>query len=183
MFVSITTEEVVKRALSAKDTGYYDLGGGARYTEPSPFAVDHNPKPGTCDCSGFLAWSATYDRHDGSNGVDWSTNAIIGDAGKHGAHLRFVVVPAESLVRPGDFVVRGGVDENHDGLPDPGTHGHCGVIVEVLPGFDRLKWGWWHNLMIAHCTPRHGHPGAVRVTDAALWWDSGYLIRPRHITV
>lgn len=173
--------EVVARALSARGQGYYKLGGGAPYTEASPFDADGNPHPGTCDCSGLIAWAAGY-RRDA-----WNTNAIVADALKR--RTRFVLVPRMAAVRVGDIIVKPGPDLDHDGRRD--YPGHCGIIVGVHADFVRGGPEWWEDLDVAHCSgarqnridPTTGKRyGAVRVTDASLWALSGYIIRPLHLT-
>jgi hypothetical protein len=201
MTFNITTaDEVVKRALSqcgeltddghtaalagvqvsTAMVGVYKLGGGARWDQRSCYSTPTNQFPGTCDCSGFLAWSAKYDR-----GV-WNTDAIVDDATNHQG--RFAVVHSEIPVRPGDFIVKKGPDLDHDGVRD--HPGHCGIVVEVMPEFERGVKGWWEHLRVAHCSGAlqlHVDPatdrfyGAVRVTNAAIWALDGYLIRPLHV--
>lgn len=192
-FAPLSRSVVVERALSQKDRGFYKLGGGAAYVAKSgvltksPFdGVDayddaRNQFPGQCDCSGFLAWCAMYLRGR------WNTNAIVADAYafEHGRIVgpgkreRFRGLDKGEQPLPGDFIVKQGVDADDDG--DPDGPGHCGIAIEFAADFVRGTAGWWDDCTIAHCTPRHGRPGAIRFTDAAQWRGAGYWIRPLHL--
>jgi hypothetical protein len=165
--------DVVARALAFVGQGRYELGAGAPFPARTPFAEADNPIPGHCDCSGFVAWCAKYKRGP------WNTDGMVKDATR--TARRFRLVPREAPVRPGDVIVYPGPDRDHDGERD--APGHCGIVVEVLPGFVRGKAEWWEHLRVAHCSRRHQDAlGAIRITDATLWAGRGYLVRPTHYT-
>lgn len=185
--------DVAATALRFEGQGTYKLGGGAPFAEASPFADKGNQFEGTCDCSGFLAYCARYKRGP------WNTDAIVADAWKRdrvtgkilgpGPRTRFRPLGADEPLLPGMFLVYPGPDEDHDGRRD--HPGHCGIVTRILPGFVRRGPAWWEDLDVTHCSssgqrkinPRTGKlRGAIRTTDASLWWDKGYLIVPMHLT-
>jgi hypothetical protein len=184
-FRPISAGDVVARALAQRGMGSYQLGGGAIFTAPNVFAPDGNNYPNTCDCSGLLAYALAYRKGQ------WNVNGIYTDAKI--AKTRFRFVGDDETVRPSDLILFPGPDHDGDGLPDPGTHGHCGVITQVLPGFVRHAPGWEKQLRVTHCSgyeqyhldPATGKPyGAVREMDASIWArvSTSRIVRPEHVT-
>lgn len=172
-FQPITPTAAVARALQFVGQGWYRLGGGARYPSESPFGESWNQFPGFCDCSGFTAWACTYVRGN------YNTDAIVKNARVGGAGARFRLVSKGMPVAPGDLIVYPGPDRDGDGERD--HPGHIGIITEVLPDFVRGGDEWWESLRVAHCTPRKQKTlGAIKLTDAALWAQRGYIVRPAH---
>jgi hypothetical protein len=172
-FAPVTTDDVLERAVTHLGRGIYGLGAGAPYTESTPYAPKGNPYPGKCDCSGFVAWCLRYKRGP------WNTDAIVTDA-RHGGNT-WTLVSRDDSVRPSDVLVYPGPDRDHDGERD--APGHCGVVVSVLPEFERGRAEWWESLRVAHCSPRRQRDlGAIRLSDATLWAGRGYLVRARHVS-
>lgn len=167
-------ELVVDRAIAQRGRGRYHLGGGAIYTAPDVYSPEGNNHPGATDCTGLLAYAAMYKKGP------YNTDAIVEDA--RGPQRRFFVVPEDSDVRPGDFLIT----NNGKLLPD-----HAGVIVEVLPGFVRHGKRWYRNLRVAQAAGQswakkvneqmEDTTGAVRVTDAWRWRHTGVIVRARHV--
>lgn len=125
--ISVTLDDIVRRARSAIGEGRYKLGKGGRVPRSSSPLQN-----GECDCSGFAAWACGVDRYqpDKINGdEDWvETSAIVRDA----------TGPAESFIRmnerrPGYLLVWG--DRQVPDRKRPGktrtAQGHVGVISEV----------------------------------------------------
>ena len=171
-------------------TGRYVLGGGAPYTSPTPFKpigswlAERYPTLTKdtlgCDCSGMVAWACGYKRGD------YNTDAIVSDAwvarygkptSKPGPRKLFDAVAAGDL-RPGDVLVYGGPDKDMDGRRD--SPGHTGIVSEVEPGTVMGAKGWHERVKVIHCSSRdQAKVGAIRESDARLWWDTTKSIAVR----
>ncbi len=164
--------------------GRYILGAGGKWNTLSPFApisqwlADlRKLAVGTlgCDCSGLVAWGQGYVRGD------YNTDAMVADVwrvryGLHtdepGPRKLFAPVDADDM-RPGDVVVYPGPDKNKDGNRE--TPGHTGIISSVEAGteFGDQESEWWERVKVIHCSSRsQAKIGAIRETNAALWWDA-----------
>jgi hypothetical protein len=162
--------------------GRYVLGGGAPYTSPSPFRpigswlAERYPSLTAatlgCDCSGMVAWASGYKRGN------WNTDAIVADVWltkygrpttKPGPRRLFEPVKHDAL-RPGDVLVYGGPDKDQDGNRD--SPGHTGIVSSVALGTIMGARGWHNGVAVIHCSSRdQARVGAIRETDASLWWD------------
>ncbi len=167
-----TAAEVVARALAQVEYSAehdkesdYGLGHGAPWTAPNVFARD-----GLADCS------ATTHYCDGTIRGPYNTDAMVADAyaRSRGRYLldakgnrqpgpqKLYVPVADDDVRPGDTILYPGVDRNHDGKREGA--GHCGKVVDVLPGFVFNAHEWELLIRVAHCRWKHN---AVRVTNGS----------------
>jgi hypothetical protein len=181
----------VERALAQRWLGRYALSGGAIWTAPTAIAPDHNLVPGAVDCSGFDAYCLEYPRGD------WNCNNILADAWdvvawKPGPETFWTLVHHGEPVYPSDVVVHAGADRDHNRKPDPGSHGHTGVFVEILPGFESLhttpelaRVAHSSGMLQFHVDPSPEAAGrqygTVRVTGAELWALNGYIVRAKHV--
>ena len=163
-------------------SGRYVLGGGALYTSISPFKeigswlAERYPSLAAttlgCDCSGMVATASGYKRGN------WNTDAIVADVwltkygrptSKPGPRRLFDAVQADDL-RVGDVLVYAGPDNNEDGNRD--SPGHTGIVSYVAPGTVMGARDWFKGVKAIHCSSRDQHKvGAIRESDARLWWD------------
>ena len=171
-------------------TGRYVLGAGGPYTSPTPFRAigswlaERYPSLSAatlgCDCSGMVAWACGYKRGD------YNTDAIVADVwiakygkptSKPGPRRLFSPVDAGDL-RPGDVLVYGGPDKDMDGNRD--SPGHTGIVSEVALGTVMGARNWLRGVKVIHCSSRdQAKVGAIRETDATLWWDASRSIAAR----